>query len=171
MPRFEDLYRGKPYLHPMVKLMSVIFITLILIILSSCCKERVCLSFEEIQSVEFFNYRPSDVDTIIFEIFSEKVDTGNRVQIDTLNLVPRGYRNHHLVASLPTSFIKGHWYRFIVPAVQDTFVLGNFETEMDKCRGGCGPNYDYEYLRSFTVNNHREYGSKIDFVNVSDNPF
>lgn len=132
----------------------------------SCCKERVCRSFEDVRSIEFHNYRVSDVDTIIIETFSvqgEDTIIRNETQFQVES---SGYRNTELKIFLDTPLNKLMEYKIIIPATHQTFILNGFVIEEDRCRGGCGPNYDYEYLREFELNNQKFYGSYIDVVNT-----
>ncbi|MFM2286637.1 MAG: hypothetical protein RLZZ543_2134 [Bacteroidota bacterium] len=145
----------------MKHIQSIVLIIGIVLGLNSCCTKKECIDSGEIYEINFYNFSPDEIDSIM--IYSYSKNSNFNLIIDS------SFSQASLNGDYSTAYISNRIntdfdYEVLVLSTGQVITLTGFEVEKKRCNS-CFPyrpesDY-YEKLNSYFVNGQKQSGSII----------
>ncbi len=138
--------------------------TVIILVISSCCTNKECDGFDNLNEIQLLNFDASDVDSLAFEIYESNSNFTLRIDSSFISAHGRTSGDPDLIIFMPESINRGHDYKITLFSNGEVYIVTNFETNKETCNT-CFPYHPssdyYNVLSSYNVNGQKQNSSLL----------
>ena len=131
-------------------------LSLVLLIITSCCPKRECRSAQDTNEIQFYNFTLEEIDSLIFKSYAPNSSTPTSVDSTNYRLSDAG--NNSVIVYLNQAIDINLKWDIVVKSIHKTYTLSDFVTApvvCNKCWFGSHSDQVMQ-VQSYQVNGQTE---------------